>query len=145
MKDTLRKLVAIQKIDADLYGYKREIKDKPAEVEVLRLQYEKKKSKCHELETKARDLELARKAKELDLKAKEQGIVTTNAQLMTLKTNKEYQAKLFEIENIKADKSVLEDEILKLMEESDKVAQEITKEKQFLVEEEKKYLAQKVN
>jgi predicted nucleic acid-binding Zn-ribbon protein len=62
---------------------------------------------------------------------------------MTLKTNKEYQAKLFEIENMKADKSVLEDEILKFMELSDKVVQEITQEKGFLAEEEKKYLAEK--
>lgn len=143
VKETIKKLIAIQKIDEELYDFKRQIKEKPAEIEDLRLAYEKKKARFNELQTRSQQFELEKKSKELDLKTKEQAIVTSNAQLMTLKTNKEYQAKLFEIENIKADKSILEDDILKLMEALDKIGQEITAEKNLLAEEEKKYLAEK--
>ncbi|NTV29595.1 MAG: hypothetical protein HGA80_05900, partial [Candidatus Omnitrophica bacterium] len=121
----------------------RDLKEKPAQCELLKAAYEKKKARLSQLESKALELERARKALELDLKSKEQSIVTANAQLMTLRTNKEYQTKLFEIENMKADKSVLEEDILRSMESSEKVAQEIAQEKQFLAEEEKKYLAEK--
>ena len=122
MKDLLRKLVALQKIDAEVYQFKREIKEQPALVADIKAQYEKKLTRYKELQHNAQDLDRARKAKELDLKVKEEDIVKANNVLMTLKTNKEYQAKLFEIENIKSDKSLLEDEILKLMDDSSKLA-----------------------
>ncbi len=143
VKETLRKLVGLQKIDVDLYEFKRQIKSKPAEIEGLKTAYERKKNKHDQLEAKVRELELARKSKELELKSKEQSLVKANEQLMTLKTNKEYQAKLFEIETMKSDKSVLEDEILRLMDQTEKVGQELAQEKAFLAEEEKKYMAEK--
>jgi predicted nucleic acid-binding Zn-ribbon protein len=143
MKDLLRKLVALQKIDAEVYQFKREIKEQPALVADIKAQYEKKLTRYKELQHNAQDLDRARKAKELDLKVKEEDIVKANNVLMTLKTNKEYQAKLFEIENIKSDKSLLEDEILKLMDDSSKLAEEMAKEKVVVDEEEKIYLAEK--
>lgn len=143
VKDLLRKLVALQKIDAEVYEFKREIKEQPALIEDIRTKYEKKRVRYDELVVRAQNIERARKAKELDLKSKEQDIVKANAALMMLKTNKEYQAKLFEIENIKADKSIFEDEILRSFDETAKVTDEMVKEKAVLDEEEKKYLAEK--
>ena len=143
VKDLLRKLLALQKIDAEVYEFKREIKEQPALVADIKAKYEKKLTRYQSLQERAHDLDRARKAKELDLKVKEEGIVKANAVLMTLKTNKEYQAKLFEIETIKSDKSVLEDEILKLMDDSSKVAEDMAKEKAVVDEEEKNYLAEK--
>jgi len=143
VKETLKKLVALQKIDVDLYEFKRQIKSKPDEIDGLKKAYERKKSKHDKLEARVKELELARKTRELDLKVKEQAMVTANAQLMTLKTNKEYQAKLFEIENMKADKSILEDDVLRLMDSLERAGQEFAQEKAFLAEEEKKYMAEK--
>jgi predicted nucleic acid-binding Zn-ribbon protein len=143
VKETLKKLIILQKIDIDLYDYKRQINEKPIEIDGLRQTYERKKSKHDQLEARVRELELTRKAKELDLKVKEQAMVKANEQLMTLKTNKEYQTKLFEIENMKADKSILEDEILRMMDLSEKAGQELAQEKVVLAEEEKKYQAGK--
>jgi len=143
VKELLRKLVALQKIDAEVYQFKREIKEQPALLADVKAKYEKKLTRYHELQQQAQNLERARKAKELDLMAKEGDIVKANTVLMTLKTNKEYQAKLFEIENLGADKSVLEDEILKLMDDSGKVAEEMAKEKTVVDAEEKTYLGEK--
>jgi predicted nucleic acid-binding Zn-ribbon protein len=143
VKDLLKKLLALQMIDAKVYEYKREIKEQPALLADVKTKYEKKLTRYHELQHDAQELDRARKAKELDLKVIEEGVVKANAVLMTLKTNKEYQAKLFEIENMAADKSVLEDEILKLMDDSSKVAEAVAKEKLIVDEEEKLYLAEK--
>ncbi|MBF0331879.1 MAG: hypothetical protein HQL17_08080 [Candidatus Omnitrophica bacterium] len=143
VKDQLRKLAALQKIDAEVYEFKREIKEQPALIADVKAKYEKKRNRYEEIVQRAQDLERARKAKELDLKSKEQDMVRANAALMALKTNREYQAKLFEIENLGADKSILEEDILRSFDESGKVAEEMAKEKVFLDEEEKKYLAEK--
>lgn len=143
VKDLLRKLVALQKIDAEVYEFKREIKAQPELIADLKAAYDKKRAALDNLMHRAQELERARKAKELELKSREQDIIKANTALMTLKTNKEYQAKLFEIENIKADKSILEDDILKSFDESSKVAEALAKEKEIVDAEEAKYLAEK--
>lgn len=143
VKITIGKLVVVQEIDLELYEYKRQLAEKPAQALKLKAAYEEKREHFIELESRAKEIDLARKAKELDLKGKEQSIAHANSQLMTLKTNKEYQAKLFEIENLKADKSLLEEDVLRLMESSERVQAEIAKEKEFLHQEEKSYLAEK--
>lgn len=143
VKDLLRKLVALQKIDAEVYEFKREIKEQPALLADVKAKYEKKLTRYQDLQHQAQELDRARKAKELDLKMTEETIVKANTVLMSLKTNKEYQAKLFEIENMTSDKSVLEDEILKLMDDAGKVAEELAKEKVVVDAEEKIYLAEK--
>ena len=143
VKELLRKLVALQKIDAEVYQFKREIKEKPALLADVKVKYEKKLTRYHDLQQQAQNIERARKAKELDLKSKEEDIIKANTVLMTLKTNKEYQAKLFEIETLASDKSVLEDEILKLMDDASKLAEEVAAEKAIVDEEEKIYLAEK--
>ena len=143
LKEVIRKLVAMQKIDEELFAFRREIRKKPEELAELKALFDVKKDFLHKLETKARTLELERKAKELDLKSKEQDIIKADTSLMQLKSNKEYQARLFEIENIKVDRGVIEEDILKLMEESEKVAKQIEAEKAIVDGEEKKYLAEK--
>jgi predicted nucleic acid-binding Zn-ribbon protein len=57
--------------------------------------------------------------KELDLKTKDAGIQKLRGQLNVVKTNKEYSALLSEINGHEADKSIIEDEILKLLSESE--------------------------
>jgi uncharacterized protein len=54
--------------------------------------------------------------KDLDLKSKEQKVEQLSVQLNQVRTNKEYAALQHEIANVKADASLLEDEVLALME-----------------------------
>ncbi|MBF0594453.1 MAG: hypothetical protein HQL22_05750 [Candidatus Omnitrophica bacterium] len=143
VKELIRKLVAMQKIDEELFAFRREIRQKPEELAKLKMQFDNKKALLHKLQARAQELELARKAKELDLKSKEQDIIKADTSLMALKSNKEYQARLFEIENMKIDKGVFEEDILKLMDESERVGKQIEAEKAVVDGEEKKYLAEK--
>ena len=122
---------------------KKELQEKPALLNEIKEKFEAKKAALKELEDKAKAIQLDRKAKELDLKAKEDEIIKGNAQLSQLKTNKEYTAKLSEIETLKASKSIFEEKILASYDESDTINAKIEKEKVFIAEQEKAYLVQK--
>ncbi len=60
-----------------------------------------------------------------------------------LKTNKEYTAKITEIENIKADKSLIEEKIILSYDETDSIVTKIDEEKQRVSVQEKEYLFKK--
>lgn len=143
IREQLKKLKELQDIDAQIYQYRSELKEKPVYIEGLRVQFEGKKAHLKDLEEKLKNILVDRKSKELDLQTKEGEIVKANAQLSLLKTNKEYQAKIAEIENYKADKSILEEKILMIFDAIDAANSEIAKEKDAVAQEEKKYLAQK--
>lgn len=143
IKDQIKKLVELQKIDSEIHEYKVQLKEKPALVEELKNQFESTKQHLNELEEKQKHIEVERKAKEVDLQKKDDDVSKANADLSALKTNKEYKAKLSEIESIKADKSIIEEEILKSYDDSDEVKDNITKEQEKVAEEEKKFLDKK--
>jgi uncharacterized protein len=112
LKDQIRKLVDLQVMDEEIFRFKRDLREKPVEVEALKIEFESKKVTLKGLEDKLKTIQVGQKELELDLKAKEEGIAKADASLSLLKTNKEYQARLLEIENMKADKSIVEEKIL---------------------------------
>ena len=143
VKDQIKRLVDLQKLDGEIYRLKTELTEKPALIEELKKKFEASKSHLLKLEEKFKGVQLKRKELELELKAKEDGIIKANGQLSQIKTNKEYQAKLTEIASIKADKSIIEEKILVLYDEGDAVQAEVAQEKTVVEGEEKQYLAQK--
>jgi len=143
VKDQIKQLVELQKIDEGIYSYKKDLKEKPEEIIIVKQELDRKKDKLKELEDGIKIKQVRRKEKEVDLQAKEDGMAKANGQLSQLKTNKEYKAKLTEIESLKADKSVIEEKILIFFDEIDLINKNIEKGKQNLIEEEKKYLDEK--
>ena len=141
--DQIRKLVELQKLDEEIYRYRKELEEKPSYLAAVNAQFETKKANLKKLEEQSKNLVVARKALEVDLQSKEDAIAKANAQLSLLKTNKEYTAKMSEIESIKADKSQVEEKILLSYDEADNIISSINKEKGVVAEEEKKYLEQK--
>ena len=121
MKEQIKKLVELQAIDKEIYDYKRQLKEFPERLAQLKEQFETKKESLKRLDEELKTKQLERKEKEVDLQAKEEEIAKSNSQLSQLKTNKEYKAKLTEIEGQKADKSIIEEKILILFDEVDKI------------------------
>lgn len=134
--DQIRKLVDLQKIDTQVYAVKRELQDKPALLKQLEQQFEVKKARLKELEAKFKASQVSRNSFEVELKAQEDAITKANNQLSLLKTNKEYSAKMTEIEGFKALKSQIEEKILLLYDEADGVKTQIDQEKAVLLQEE---------
>jgi predicted nucleic acid-binding Zn-ribbon protein len=143
LKSQISNLVRLQTIDTEIYTLRAEKESKPQEIKALEVAFEEKKQHMADLEKQLLDLQKQRKEKELELSAKEEEAKKLQTQLYTLKTNKEYQAMMQQIQDTKADASVVEDKILELLDHSDKVKAETEQEKKRLAEEEKVFQANK--
>ncbi len=140
LKEEIRKLIELQEIDSCLFSLKnKKDKDLPQKLQELRSKFEERKKILSSFEEKLKQLQVKRKEKELDLSSKEDNVRKAQTQLYQLKTNKEYQAKLTEIESLKADVSLLEEEIIKILDEIEEAEKELEEAKKQLAEEEKKY------
>ncbi|MBN2483871.1 MAG: hypothetical protein JXD21_06705 [Candidatus Omnitrophica bacterium] len=140
LKDELKKLVELQEIDSRIYSLQHQKdQDKPAQIEALRNAFEEKKRRLQSFEQELQQLQLKKKEKELDLASKEEGVRKAQGQLYQLKTNKEYHAKLSEIESLKADVSVIEEDILKVMEEIEQAQGRMNEAKGVLSGQEKEF------
>ncbi|MBU0549013.1 MAG: hypothetical protein KJ838_01655 [Candidatus Omnitrophica bacterium] len=138
LKKQIRLLVRLQSADTQVYSLEKEKENIPIHLKEQDEEFARKKDNLAQLEKKGLDLQKKKKEIELDIASKEEESCKKQNQLYQLKTNKEYTAKLKEIETAKADISSFEDKILVLFDEIDKFKKEKEKEKQFLVQEEEK-------
>ena len=143
VKEQIKKLVELQQVDGQMYAFKKELADKPTYIEQLKEQFENKKHKLNELEMELKAKIVERNSKESELAAKDEAISRSNTQLSQIKTNKEYTAKITEIEGIRADKSIIEEQILASYDETDELKKSIDAEKESLSKEEERYLSEK--
>ncbi|MBF0490595.1 MAG: hypothetical protein HQL15_08265 [Candidatus Omnitrophica bacterium] len=143
IKDQIKKLVDIQTMDLEIYRLKSELKEKPIEVEGLKAEFEAKKTGLKVLEDKLKALMLKQKEYEGDLKVKEEAITKADGHLSQLKTNKEYSAKLLEIESIKADKSMAEEKILIGFDQMDEARKAMEAEKVVVANYERDFQSKK--
>jgi len=145
LKSQLSQLIHLQTIDSEIYVLKNEKELKPKEIEAIDAAFEEKKKHLAGLEETLLNLQKQRKDKELELASKEGNTRKLETQLYSLKTNKEYQTMLQQIQDSKADASVIEDQILGLFEQADKIKNDVGQEKQSLQEEGKAAEGQKKN
>lgn len=143
LKQQLSNLVKLQTIDTEIYTLRSEKESKPAQIKELETLFEEKKQHLATLEKKLLDLQKQRKDMELELASKEGNIKKLQSQLYSLKTNKEYQAMLQQIDGAKADSSLIEDQILELFDQADNIKTETELEKKKLKDEENTFNAEK--
>jgi len=119
MNENLQRLVRVQEVISAVDAVQERIVAIP--VEVARLEKELLAAQ-KEIETeRARVQELGkdRRRLEMELMGVETRITKYQAQLLDVKTNKEYQAMLHEIEGCRAERAALDEKILLEMEESE--------------------------
>jgi len=143
LKTQIVGLVSLQELDSEIYALRNEKETKPLEIKAIEVSFDEKKQNLANLEKKSLDLQKQRKDKELELASKEEAAKKLQSQLYSLKTNKEYQTMLQQIQDAKADGSLVEEKILILFEESDKAKKEIDLENIKIKEEEKVFIEQK--
>jgi len=133
IKDELAKLIQIQTLDSQLVTLKQQaMEEKPALIGALKQDFDAKKDALKKAEERLTAALLKKKDRETRMGGEEEGIRKATAQLYQLKTNKEYTAKLNEIESLKGNVSLLEEEILKVMDEVTVVEKEVDKEKKVM-------------
>jgi predicted nucleic acid-binding Zn-ribbon protein len=139
IKNEIRKLVDLQEVDKKIFVLNKEEAKMPARMQELLTAFEAKKAKLKSIEENRQKLMLRQKDREGELASKEEGIKKSQSQLGQLKTNKDYQVKMTEIEGFKADKSIFEEEILKLMDDNEAAKRDADIEKKNLESEEKSF------
>jgi uncharacterized protein len=139
VKGEIEILKKVQELDRDLYLASERLEEIPEETAALRQKLESEKNRLKDLESALKASQLRQKEKEGELNQKEAQIKKLDGQLAQVKTNKEYSAMQQEISSLKADNSVLEEGILKAMDEAEAANEEVRKEREHLKQREKDY------
>ena len=124
MADWLESLRKLQGFDGELFRLRNEQQQKPLVLEQARQRVVEQEARAKASEAHSNSLQLKHKEKELELATREANVKKLQMQLFQVKTNKEYAAMQREIDQSKADISLIEEEILRLLEEIDHAKQE---------------------
>ena len=127
MKDQLELLWELQKIDLDLKHIKEERERYPREIKKLDERMSIERERLQTEKGKVDLLEKERREKERELSSSQEKIKKAEGKMSEVKTNKEYQALLTEIETIKGASSREEEEILQVLEEIDELKKDLSK------------------
>jgi uncharacterized protein len=141
LADQIKALIDLQKVDFEIHGLRKELAAYPELEKMSEASFEKKKANLKAAEENFKSAQKMLKEKEMDLGGKEEKIKKLQGQLYQLKSNKEYAAMELEIKGAKADNSLLEEEILRLMDTVDQTKAGVATEKELLSQEEKKFKA----
>ncbi|MCX7794024.1 MAG: C4-type zinc ribbon domain-containing protein [Thermodesulfovibrionales bacterium] len=126
MLPRLQKLIELQELDHTILQRTKEVEtDIPAGISDISAQSEKIQKETEKARQRLAELEKKKKQKERELDDVEEKIKKLKARTPEIKTNKEYQALLSEIEGAEKEKLKIEDEILNLMELTEEVKIEL--------------------
>jgi len=141
-KEQLSVFLELQKIDFRIFSLEKELAKVPEEKKSHEASFQDKKKSLQTSEEELKNLQMRLKERENELQTKEENIKKYESQQMQVKTNKEYSALTHEINGLKADCSVFEDEILKLMDEIEGQQKSVAQDRADIGEEEKVFHSQ---
>jgi predicted nucleic acid-binding Zn-ribbon protein len=150
LKEHLELLWELQKIDLDLKHIKEARERYPKELKKLDEKQKLEKERIHKEREKLETLEKERRQKEKNLIGEQDKIKRSEGRMTEVKTNKEYQALLSEIETFKEAAGRIEEEILLVMDEIEEVKKQLSKREKEIalilekVETEKQKLQEKM-
>jgi predicted nucleic acid-binding Zn-ribbon protein len=121
----LELLIDLQGFDSRIAGLERETARLPTEIHAIQTGIASARAAVESSKARLEATKKAIRAKEKDLDVSAAKRSKGEARLYEVKTNKEYTAALVEIEDIKQEKSRIEEEILTLMETQERLAAEI--------------------
>lgn len=151
MREQLELLWELQKIDLTLKRIKEERDRFPKEMKKLDERQNIEKEKIQKEREKIESLEKERRQKERNLNTEQEKIKRAEGRMFEVKTNKEYQALLSEIEAIKETTSREEEEILQILEEIDELKKNLLKREKEVtttlekIERERKKIQEKMD
>ena len=124
MNEQLKCLIALQEIDTKIFAVNRMIDSFPSKIAAVELPFRESQVAFDEIKRQLESLERKKRDKESALEDIGAKIGKLKSRTTEIKTNKEYQALLTEIESVEKDRFALEDEILVIMEEMEAVSQQ---------------------
>lgn len=119
MREDIRGLLEVQRLDMGIRELESRTREINVGLEAIRSQIENAKKIIREEKTREISSRLRTGELELEVEEKKSRIDKYQSQLFKIKNNKEYTALLHEIEGIKSDIKILEDQMLEVMEEGE--------------------------
>ena len=125
-------LKQLQLLDKEIYDLNEEQINIPLQIDALTGKVDEQTVHVKEAEERSQEVKMSLHKKELELKEKEETIQKYEGQLFQIKTNKEYTALQGEINNLKADNSILEEDIIKMLDAVQNVENALHEERERL-------------
>jgi len=138
LEEQIKLLVGLQGLDTNIIKLENELESIPETIKKMTEDFKAEADTLKALEDGVKALLLKRKEREGDLESKEGSIKKYQTQLYQVKTNKEYTALQEEIGRMRADNSLIEEDVLKIFDQIDTENKRITKEKEALKQKESK-------
>lgn len=137
MQDQLEKLIVLQTIDLRVLQMEREKNQIPQSIASLEEESKKEEEKFRLEKEGLEKLQKERRKKEKDLEEEVGKVKKAEARVLEIKTNKEYQAVLKEIDNAKKLNRQREEEILEILEKLEETQKRIARGEKELGEKRK--------
>jgi predicted nucleic acid-binding Zn-ribbon protein len=150
LREQLELVWELQKIDLELKSIKEGRDRYPKEMKKLEEKQKIERERIQKEKEKVESLEKTRRQKEGHLNLEQEKIKRAEGRMSEVKTNKEYQALLSEIDAIKEANSRMEEEILQVMDEIDELKKDLLKREKEVgvilekIEVERKKLQEKI-
>jgi uncharacterized protein len=125
MQDDIELLLKLQVIDYDLGELERSKEYLPDMMNNLNREIEEAQGRLDTAQTSLEEAKIAQKNLEVEIKSKEAELQKYQQQMMTIKTNKEYDALVAEIDAVKSEIAERERRLLETMEKSETLEKEI--------------------
>jgi predicted nucleic acid-binding Zn-ribbon protein len=125
LQKQLELLKTLQRIDSDISSIEHNRATYPNKIKQLDEELERKNQRAEKDKAQLEEVQKQRVSKEQSLRLEGERLKNAQDRLLSVKTNKEYQAALKEIEDIKVLCNDLETEILVIMEKTDALTREI--------------------
>lgn len=119
MKEQIALLIALQALDSETVNIVAKKQLLPERIRLLEETYQKRQSAVDEAKQTLEDLVKRHRDQEEKLKRGAEGLKKAKQRLLDVKTNKEYQAILKEMESLESSQGKIEDEIISLLDQVD--------------------------
>jgi len=150
LREQLELLWELQKIDLELKSIKEGRDRYPKEMKKLEEKQKIERERIQKEKEKVESLEKTRRQREGQLNLEQEKIKRAEGKMSEVKTNKEYQALLSEIDAVKEANSRMEEEILQVLDEIDELKKDLLKKEKEVgvslekIEVERKKLQEKI-
>ena len=138
MKEQLQRLIQLQELDSKIRLHDRQEASFPDEIEKIQREIDALAEAFQAEVTKIETIEKERRQRERDLEAAGEKIRKIQGRLPEVKTNKEYQAFLSEIDHLKEKMDQYEVEIIERLEEADRLRRVLSEKEKVYLEGKKK-------
>jgi uncharacterized protein len=143
LKEQLLLLIGLQECDSQLVRMTVKKKDLPEQINKLDEKFRNFKEEIEQSKRKYDEVKARHAENEGKIKKLNESMVKTKERMLEVKNNKEYQAMLKEIEAAENARGDIETEIIKILDEADKLSVGVKKNQTVLNEYTKKYEEEK--